>query len=337
MLRGNSTNNYNNIELMSTITSKLKKENKNMVRNNDEFVFKLSKSKAIYIMTYFTIIFVGSILAIGAGLHRSGFNRLFLIIVPFPVFILTGLGIISGFKKIINDEFDLIINKEGIVNGELFIRWTDITGIKVIGARHSFLLIFVKNPEDYFDLSRGFYRFFTKMDLKFNKAIRLNANWLELDIDELAVVIKEKLNKRPDRQPINPHKNLLQNTELEKIKKALAKLQSGDFEFDSIGIHSNNYDCIYFTYEKGKFNLEFEAFNASHLPYIDQLKDFAKAYNFKYSMKTYDTKTKYQSDKPTPVLRIETNASIDEMTNLAEHIQTEIFNNNMDTKFEVVP
>jgi len=77
---------------------------------------------------------------------------------------------------------------------------------------------------------------------------------------------------------------LIQMAEMIKInglQNALIKLQSDKTEFQFIGITSNGIDCIYFVYEKGKFNLEFEAMIEEQIPYIDKLKDFASSNNFK--------------------------------------------------------
>jgi hypothetical protein len=54
-------------------------------------------------------------------------------------------------------------------------------------------------------------------------------------------------------------------------------------------------------------------------------------------MTTYNNKPNYKSDKPAPVLRIETNATIDEITNLGTKIQSEVFHNDDKTVYDVVP
>ena len=121
------------------------------------------------------------------------------------------------------------------------------------------------------------------------------------------------------------------------LQKALIKLQSGKTEFQFIGITSNGIDCIYFIYENGKFNIEFEAMVEEQIPYIDKLKSFATSNNFKSVMTTYNNKPKYKSDKFASVLRIETNSTLDEITRLGERIQSEIFINTNETVYEVVP
>jgi hypothetical protein len=121
------------------------------------------------------------------------------------------------------------------------------------------------------------------------------------------------------------------------LQNALIKLQNGKTEYKFIGITSNGIDCVYFVFENGKFNLEFEAMGTAQLPYINKVKEFAHSNNFKWMMTTYNNKPQYKSDKPAPVLRIETNSSLDEIIRLGEKLQSEIFENNNETVYDVVP
>lgn len=139
---------------------------------------------------------------------------------------------------------------------------------------------------------------------------------------------------------INANMQIIPTAEQIKIaglQKVLEKLGSGQTEFDFIGITSNGIDCIYFTQEKDKFNLEFEAITSEQLSYIDKLKDFAVSGNYKTELITYNNQPHYKSDKPAPVIRIKTNLSLQEMAKFAEKIQSEIFNNNQETIYDVVP
>ncbi len=121
------------------------------------------------------------------------------------------------------------------------------------------------------------------------------------------------------------------------LNEALTKLKSGKAAYQFIGITSNGVDCIYFVYENGKFNLEFEAMGEDQLLFIDKLTEFANANNFKYLMTSYNNKPNYNSNKPAPVLRIEINATIDEAIKLGTKIQSEIFHNDYKTVYDVVP
>ena len=124
---------------------------------------------------------------------------------------------------------------------------------------------------------------------------------------------------------------------IDELEIALIKLKNGQTDYEFIGITSNGIDCIYFVYENGKFNLEFEAMTERQIPYIDKLKDYADFNNIKYILTTYNNKPQYKSENPAPVIRLETNANLDMMTDLGIRIQSEIFKNNTVTVYEIVP
>lgn len=148
-------------------------------------------------------------------------------------------------------------------------------------------------------------------------------------------------NKKNGQVPdTTTNKQLIQmakKIKIDELDNALTKLKNAQTEYNFIGITSNGVDCIYFVYENGKFNLEFEAMTDAQIPYLDKFQDFANANNFKNLMTTYNSQPKYKSDKPAPVIRIETNFSLAEMTKLGERIQSEIFGNNKETVYEIVP
>ncbi len=130
---------------------------------------------------------------------------------------------------------------------------------------------------------------------------------------------------------------MAERIKIDDLINALTKLKNGQTEYNFIGITSNGIDCIYFIYESGIFNIEFEAMTEDQLPYIEKLKDFANVNKFKNLMTTYNNTPMYKSDKPAPVLRIETNYSLDNMVELGKRIESEIFGNNKETVYDIVP
>ncbi len=128
-----------------------------------------------------------------------------------------------------------------------------------------------------------------------------------------------------------------EQTTIDGLQNALTKLKNGQTEFDFIGITSNGIDCIYFVHNNEKFNLEFEAVSKDQLPYIKKLEGFANSNDLKSVMTTYGNKPLYESDKSAPVIRIETNYPLNEMTKFGEKVQSEIFNNNSETVYDIVP
>lgn len=124
---------------------------------------------------------------------------------------------------------------------------------------------------------------------------------------------------------------------IDELKNALTELKNGQTEFDFIGITSNGVDCIYFVHKNEIFDFEFEAVSKDQLPYVKKLEDFANHNDLKSVITTYGNKPLYDSNKPAPVIRIETNFSLNEMTKFGEKVQSEIFNNNAETVYEIVP
>jgi len=121
------------------------------------------------------------------------------------------------------------------------------------------------------------------------------------------------------------------------LKSALSKLKDGQTEYNFIGITSNGIDCIYFVYENGEFNLEFEAMSEEQLPFIKKLEKFAKFNKLKISVTTYNNTPSYKSDKPAPVLRMETKSTLDNASVWGEKIEAEVFKNDKATIYDVVP
>ncbi|WP_146185939.1 hypothetical protein [Flavobacterium album] len=107
-------------------------------------------------------------------------------------------------------------------------------------------------------------------------------------------------------------------------------------EFDLIGITSNGIDCIYFVKDSNKFQIEFEAMGNDQIQFIDKLKAFASQNGYATQMKTYGNKPQYDAPEA-PVLKILTNSDIEETAVIAQKIQRDVFGNNEETKYDVVP
>ncbi|MCY0967517.1 hypothetical protein [Chryseobacterium wangxinyae] len=141
---------------------------------------------------------------------------------------------------------------------------------------------------------------------------------------------------------INNLKAIKANHNLEKIKndfiakqiqihqlpKELKLFLENKTDFDFIGIYSKGYDCIYFAKNGINLNIEYEAVEKSQIPYYEKMKQFASINNFTI---------KEETNKNVPYLKIKTNTSIEETFRLAKEIQQNIFENNDDTKYDIVP
>jgi hypothetical protein len=117
----------------------------------------------------------------------------------------------------------------------------------------------------------------------------------------------------------------------------LELLRAGKTEEDFIGIVSDGDDCIYFVKSNDKFNIEFEAMAETQIPFIEKLKEYANSKGFQHRMTTYGNKPLYNSVKQAPVLQINTKTDLQETAKIGYEIQSLIFGNNSETKYDVVP
>ncbi|MCX8531830.1 hypothetical protein [Chryseobacterium luquanense] len=112
------------------------------------------------------------------------------------------------------------------------------------------------------------------------------------------------------------------------LPKELKLFLENKTDFDFIGIYSKGYDYIYFAKNGNHLNIEYEATEESQIQYYEKLKNFASENNFKIEE---------EINKNVPYLKINTNTSLDETFRLTREIQHNIFGNNDDTKYDIVP
>lgn len=123
-------------------------------------------------------------------------------------------------------------------------------------------------------------------------------------------------------------KFIAKQIQIEELGEELTLLREGKTDFDFIGITANGYDCLFFVTNNQNFNLEFRAFDAVQIPYLEKFKEFVAENSFQFDIEIVDK---------TPYLSINTNSTIPETVDLAKRIQVEIFGNTGNTKYTVVP
>lgn len=116
--------------------------------------------------------------------------------------------------------------------------------------------------------------------------------------------------------------------QIHQLPKELKLFLENKTEFDFIGIYSKGDDCIYFAKTGNDLNIEYEAVTESQVPFYHKLKSFAFTNNFK---------VEEIANEGVPYLKIKTNTSIEETFLLAKKIQQDIFGNNDQTKYDIVP
>lgn len=123
---------------------------------------------------------------------------------------------------------------------------------------------------------------------------------------------------------------------LNNLTEKLRILERQKAEFKFVGITSNGNDCLYFIFEKGKFQIEYEAISQIQIKYLNALKDYAKKQGWETFNTSYGNLTDFDQTEA-PVLRIFTYASISQTIEIADDIQQNIFGNPPHTKYEIVP
>ena len=121
------------------------------------------------------------------------------------------------------------------------------------------------------------------------------------------------------------------------LKSVLTRLQNRQLEFDFFGIHSNGIDCIYFVPDSNYYAIEFEVMSEEQKPWVDKLQAFAQLNGYRTIMTTYNNQPHYKSSEPAPVLRIETKSNLDQTASIGQNIMAQVFGNNEQTTYEVVP
>ena len=121
------------------------------------------------------------------------------------------------------------------------------------------------------------------------------------------------------------------------LHSELRLLEAGKTEYEFIGITSNGIDCIYFIKENNKYNIEFEAMDKQQIEIIPELEEFARKNHFEVQQLNYGNKPNYPSRDFAPVLKIVTKAELDEIFKIGKKIQKEIFQNDDETIYDIVP
>ncbi len=140
--------------------------------------------------------------------------------------------------------------------------------------------------------------------------------------------------KSNGNQPLIQVARQIQLGELESV---MTQLRYGKLEYEFFGITSNGIDCIYFSENNGKINIEFEVMSNEQKPYVEKLTNFANENGYQIIKTTYGNQPHYPDLKEAPVYKIELNTNKKKATEVGVEIMKTVFNNNESTIFEVVP
>jgi len=120
-----------------------------------------------------------------------------------------GACAIYGMIKIFDKKYGLIINREGIIDNTNassigLINWADILSIKTQNVMSTrFLLIFIKNPENYLNRAKGLKRKLLYANMKmYGTPLSIISNSIKFNFDDLEDLIKTNLNEYKKTNPI---------------------------------------------------------------------------------------------------------------------------------------
>jgi hypothetical protein len=167
-----------------------------MTQTQNRIEIPLSKKKI-------TLIFIGSVIAVALGAWfvtaPDTFSKgplrseLVVYIVGLAAIVFFGMVAFYALRKLpdnkpgmIIDESGITDNSSGVAAGQIL--WSDINSVSVITVqKQSFILLHVKNPQDYIDRQRGiFKKKMMQMNYKmYGSPLTLSANGLKITFDEL--------------------------------------------------------------------------------------------------------------------------------------------------------
>ena len=162
------------------------------------------KKKLLMLLGAAIFVLLGVLFVTSPGNFTSPFhqNMVLIRLVGLSSGVFFGGCAIYGTIKPFDNKYGLIINNEGIIDNTNassigLINWADILSIKienVISTR--FLLIFIKNPENYINRAKGLKRklLYTNMKM-YGTPISIISNSIKFNFDDLEDLIKTNLNE----------------------------------------------------------------------------------------------------------------------------------------------
>lgn len=164
-----------------------------------------SKTKLILLILFsLSFIFFGLLLIINPDKFVSAIfrNVIFIQIAGLAALLFSAFCLILLIKSFLTKKFNLIINEKGIIDNSSYlsvgmITWDDVTSIKTINVMSTkFLLIHVKNPNNYVNSQSGIKRSILKRNIKsYGTPISISSNTLNYNFQKLENTILQYYSK----------------------------------------------------------------------------------------------------------------------------------------------
>jgi hypothetical protein len=108
------------------------------------------------------------------------------------------LGLI-GLVRVFDFRPGVVLKAEGLVDhttlmGGRLVAWKDIVRIEVLDVgRSKFILLHIRNPEEYMGMANGFQRFLMRLNMKwYGTPVSISTVLLDCDMDELVGKLEER-------------------------------------------------------------------------------------------------------------------------------------------------
>lgn len=169
----------------------------------DKIEVPLSKTKNILTLVgCFAFIIVGIFFILKPATFISPFigSILFIQIAGTASILFFGIVAVYGFRKLLDRKAGLIIDINGIYDNSNalsigLIKWDDIINVKVSQISSSrFLLIYVKNPNDYMNRTKGLKKKMMEANVKiYGTPLSITSNTLKCNFNVLEKMINDRL------------------------------------------------------------------------------------------------------------------------------------------------
>ncbi len=163
----------------------------------DRIEIPFSKNKII-LLTVGALLFIGIAFWLWFSADmQTQYNPIVVKLMAFNCFVFFCVCGLMGFSKLYNKNPGLLIDHEGITDnssaiGSLVIKWNDITDVQIQEVKRTkFLLIYVKNPQDYIDKSNPVKRFWMRLNHGvYGTPLSITSTALQCSISELLEIIE---------------------------------------------------------------------------------------------------------------------------------------------------
>jgi hypothetical protein len=130
---------------------------------------------------------------------------------------------------------------------------------------------------------------------------------------------------------------MAQKIKYSESKELLEKLESNQLEYNFFGLNRSSTDCIYFAFENNEYLIEFEVMLEEQKAIAEKFKEVCSNLGYNVIKTTYGNSPEYSTELNAPVYQIRIGQSKEKVYDIGLSIISQVFGNDENTVFEVVP